>query len=216
MIKIYYTYFTTPFKEAEWQTQLQLLPEQLQANILLMQQWQARHASLLGKLLLREALQNEGYCADILNTIKYTKYKKPYIETGIDFNISHSGELVVCAISNEGKIGIDIEKIVPIEVKSFSKIFSAQQWQEISENGGCLERFYYYWTLKESIVKADGRGLSILLRNMQLQENIVLFEDKRWITTELALDVSYKCFLAATQYTDLVFKRSFFYTTDYL
>lgn len=56
----------------------------------------------------------------------YGEYGKPAIELGamtqwpssqageLHFNLSHSGELALCALSYQGPVGIDIEKVKPI------------------------------------------------------------------------------------------------------
>ena len=63
-----------------------------------------KNLTLLGNVLIYNNLtKNE-------NDIRYSKLKKPYIENGDYFNISHSGEYVVFVKSKE-KIGIDIETI---------------------------------------------------------------------------------------------------------
>ena len=66
--------------------------------------------SLIGDILIREAL----FCDSQIRNIKfnYNAYGKPYLinDPHIFFNISHSGDWVVCAI-NDCEIGIDIEKV---------------------------------------------------------------------------------------------------------
>ena len=76
--------------------------------------WQDAHAYLYGKLLLKEAISQLGFDHS-LEFMQKTKYGKPYFKNNdFGFNISHSGEYIVCVISTDEKqnLGIDIEEII--------------------------------------------------------------------------------------------------------
>ena len=81
------------------------------------------------------------------------------------FNLSHSENMVLYAITHNRNIGIDLERIredVAIEQISsrfFSEaeIVSMQQLTESKRN----ELFFQYWTRKEALIKATGVGLSV-------------------------------------------------------
>ena len=102
----------------------------------------------------------------ILPNINYTPYGKPYIENSeIEFNITHSGELVLIALSKESPIGVDIEQVLPIENKSglleqFFHIHEIEEIRGLSPPNSDLA-FYSCWTRKEAILKSLGNGLSI-------------------------------------------------------
>ena len=81
-----------------------------------------RKRYLFGKLMLRKLLVEYGNSKTILNNIQIGENSRPYLIGNIDFNISHSGDYVICAISNESKIGIDIEKIIPINVMEIENL----------------------------------------------------------------------------------------------
>ena len=63
---------------------------------------------IVGRLLLKKGLEELGM-VDQLQHIAYRNSGKPYLKD-VFFNISHSGNLVVCALSTKGVVGIDIEK----------------------------------------------------------------------------------------------------------
>ena len=69
--------------------------------------------SLIGRLMLKSALEENGFAAD-LNKLQYNEYGKPFFP-GVYFSISHSGYLVTLAYSKVCELGIDCEKIVPID-----------------------------------------------------------------------------------------------------
>src|SRR5690606_16111721 len=82
----------------------------------------------------------------------------------LQFNLSKSSGLVVCAITRDAVVGVDVENIrrrapvdvadtffAPGEVAALRALPLEQQ----------PERFFEYWTLKESYIKARGLGLMI-------------------------------------------------------
>ena len=111
-----------------------------------------KNLTLLGNVLIYNNLtKNE-------NDIRYSKLKKPYIENGDYFNISHSGEYVVFVKSKE-KIGIDIETINKKHLDIIDYAF-AEEEREYIENGkdelSVEERLTKFWTIKEALFKASG------------------------------------------------------------
>lgn len=91
---------------------------------------------------------------------------KPYIEgaQNIHFNMSHAGNYSLCAFSNQ-PIGVDIERIKPIDLELAERFFCKDEYEDIvKEKGdGRCRKFFEYWVLKESFIKAVGLGLSIPL-----------------------------------------------------
>src|ERR1044072_4992363 len=139
------------------------MPEPLQEKNLKYLRWQDRHAHLFGKMLLGEALQKFGLDSTCLHTLQYNEYDRPYIPGDIDFNISHAGEYVLCAIGRNVRLGIDIEKIHAVDFSDFENVMTDEQWKIIKNNDNPLKTFFSYWAIKESVIKADSRGLSIPL-----------------------------------------------------
>ena len=89
-------------------------------------------------------------------------------EESIEFSLSHSGDYAVCAIAegNEGEIGIDIEKHKKDQKGIAEHFFCEGEKQRIKTD----EDFYRYWTLKESFIKAIGKGLAIALDSFEVFE----------------------------------------------
>lgn len=100
------------------------------------------------------------------------EFGKPYLKNyeKFNFNISHSGEFVVCAIDDR-PIGIDIEQIKQIEYKVIAeRFFSTCELKYIENADLCnqLKKFYEIWTLKESYIKCCGMGLSMQLNKFSI------------------------------------------------
>jgi 4'-phosphopantetheinyl transferase len=97
---------------------------------------------------------------------------KPIYE-GLSLNISYSGNLVIAGASPDGIIGIDMEKIKPIDFAAYQLEYTNDEWQQIATSIHELEAFYTIWTRKESVLKADGRGLSQLLSSFSVTDETV-------------------------------------------
>src|SRR5260370_68219 len=110
---LYSTEFLQPLPDEAFAHLLGQLPAALQPKILRFRRWQDAHASLLGKHLLLLAVKDIGLPLT-LDQLLYTPEAKPYFPGGPHFNISHSGNRVICGLTPNGRIGVDIEFIEPL------------------------------------------------------------------------------------------------------
>ena len=132
--------------------------------------------------------------AHLLNKISYGEHGKPYFEdANFHFNLSHSGEYVICAYGND-PLGIDIQKIktsLPINTKKILSEEEREYLYTLEETNRILS-FYRIWSQKECLIKLDGRGLRIpllelpMIRNGNFQ-NTFLFEDNNVYFKELPI-----------------------------
>ena len=119
--------------------------------------------SLTAELLLKKALTDQGKDLNDL-TYEYNDYGKPKLKDIGDFcfNISHSGDYVILAVSDK-EIGCDIEKIRNRDLKIAKRFFADKEYEDLLKIEDEEERrkmFYLYWVLKESFIKFSGQGLS--------------------------------------------------------
>lgn len=134
--------------------------------------WQDRQAYLLGRLLLVQFIKQHNYNYSLLKKISYTKFNRPFIEgVSFDFNISHSGEYIVCAFSVNQVVGIDIEYIHPIDLNDFTYILSETEKEQIENAEDKLLSFFKTWSAKEAILKAQGSGLIDDLERLEINNN---------------------------------------------
>lgn len=99
------------------------------------------------------------------------EYGKPILNEpeGTYFSISHSGSWVVCAV-NDAAVGIDVETIKPIDFKIAERYFTKDEYASFVKQPEKtkLQYFYMLWTLKESYVKTEGKGLIIPLNSFSI------------------------------------------------
>ncbi len=198
MIHVLFTCFDSEIPDERREYYLRKMPESIRNKINRYVRWQDRQTGLFGKLLLLKGLtEYGGYSPDCLNSLSYNDFGRPFIDSDIDFNISHSGDYVVCAVADREKVGIDIEKIRPIVLSDFKNYMTSLEWEDIAASDRQYEMFYEHWTMKESVIKAEGRRLSIPLTDIRLHQRKAAVYDTVWFLKELMLDIRYKCYLAA-------------------
>ena len=123
-------------------------------------QVEKRKQKILARILLKQVLKDKYHIDYNEAIIKYNSYGKPFIN-GINYNISHSYDFVIVAVSDKA-IGIDIEKIRKIDL-SIMKIFCTDNEQEYILNSN--DKYLAFWsvyTLKEAYFKMLGTDLSDL------------------------------------------------------
>lgn len=132
-----------------------------------------RDEYLLSKALLRYALSHYGDRGGRDWAIVKDGFGKPGLsddnqpaEASLQFNVAQAGGLAVCAVTRGDSLGVDVETVAsddrlledaehylaPQELKALLSLPAQQRRSE----------FARYWTLKESYIKARGRGLSDL------------------------------------------------------
>lgn len=103
-----------------------------------------------------------------------SRYGKPYLSNAsLFFNISHSGDCLLVAVSDFESIGVDIELIkskrnlLGVAKRCFS-VDELNFWRHLPEEAR-VEVFYQFWVRKEAFVKAVGRGIALGLELCELQ-----------------------------------------------
>lgn len=195
-VYILYSTFPESLSSEIYNEYVQFLSEELKEKNKLYKRWEDQHSNLFGKLLLQLGYNKLGYKAYILNKIKYGDNLKPYLEEDIKFNISHSGEYVLCCLSETVRLGIDIEEIKDIGFKDFKQVMNEEQWKNISDAPNPLKQFFTYWVIKESVVKADGRGFSLSLPEIHIFDEKAICKEKIWYLKEIHLAENYKTYVA--------------------
>lgn len=125
-----------------------------------------KRLSLGAGLLLRHALRERGLDPDAVR-VEPGAHGKPYLPDvpNVCFNLSHSGEYALCAVSDH-PVGCDVEKLAAPELRVAERFFAPEELALLrAEHDAAAQArlFYRLWTLKESFLKATGLGLSLPL-----------------------------------------------------
>ena len=92
---------------------------------------------------------------------EYGEHGKPQIVNfPKKFNLSHSGDYVVCGVS-DGEVGVDIQKWVPFKERTAERFFAKEEWKLLQETEveKRTELFYRLWSRKEAYGKYTGQGI---------------------------------------------------------
>ncbi|MBL1417100.1 MAG: 4'-phosphopantetheinyl transferase superfamily protein [Moritella sp.] len=149
-----------------------------------------RHNALITRAFVRDLLSRYADVSPVdWLFIKGAKDKPEIVDPPIPlrFNISHTNNLIICAVMLNDDIGCDVENtqrssdVMSIAKYSFSESeINALAMQPTAQQ---TSRFFDYWTLKESYIKAWGLGLSIPLKDFSFklpdsqQENVSCIDD---------------------------------------
>lgn len=130
-------------------------------------------------LLLDKLLSEEDITKPIFKT---EKYGKSYISNyeNIYFNLSHSGSMVACAISDT-EVGVDVEYNDPtIDLDIAKHYFYNSEYDNIIKSDNPSNEFFNYWVLKESYMKYTGLGFNLELDSFEIiiKDRISLKNDK--------------------------------------
>lgn len=140
-----------------------------------------RHAFITARGTLRLLLADKLNVEPEQIKFKYGRNGKPYLcsqfyaKNLMNFNLSHSFEMAVIAISSHQTVGIDIEWIRPInsleELSKRTMTNNEFDWFMSLKSDERQHAFYKCWTRKESVLKATGLGLSYPLNQIDVQSH---------------------------------------------
>ena len=134
-----------------------------------------RESFVLSRGALRSVLSR--YLSIPANDIElsYNRHGKPQVSDGtspiVEFNLSHSGDYALCALTKRTPIGIDIERVRSRNPEHYIRLahrfFSKSETDAIKNcpHNEIVPLFFWFWTRKEAYVKQHGHGLALPLNN---------------------------------------------------
>jgi len=194
MIVGYHTQITKDWADDDLHHKLSLLPQFLQDKITPKRRHLDVQLSIAGNLLLLKIIDH--FNLDLrLDDLRYGQYKRPYFDGGFDFNISHSGNRVICCGTMEGKIGVDIELMHPIDI-DYDDYFTPAEQQNIRAAENQQTEFFKYWTRKEAVLKAIGTGVYTPLLQINVSHDKVIYQGETFYLMPIDIDVDFAGYLA--------------------
>lgn len=164
----------------------------------------SKRLSLGAGILFYKGLKELGLESEAVK-IRLGENEKPYIdgEEGVFFNLSHSGNIAVAAFSDR-EVGIDVEKIKTFndslveyvfdekEISAVKKLAESHKdnntdnysfdndLDNISAIGDEFNSFYTgLWTMKESLMKYNGKGISMNPKKIVIEDGCASYEGKK-------------------------------------
>jgi 4'-phosphopantetheinyl transferase len=159
-------------------TLLGLLDEQEQLRYGSYREQRDRDRFLVGsglmRLILGHQLQQPPASVTLLRdcTICGRPHGKPRLPPGlpsIQLSVSHGGDRIAVALAHDAALGIDVEPVdagLPVDELA-PHVLMPDEASELERWSGTrrVEALLRYWTRKEAVVKATGKGLAIPLRS---------------------------------------------------
>jgi 4'-phosphopantetheinyl transferase len=156
---------------ARWRARLpKLRAAQLSANA------RAQSQSLVGVALACRTLSAVSGRIIAPSELRYGEFGKPQVAGLPEFSIAHAGDWVLCAVSSDGAVGVDIEPLQSrAQLPAWLTVFDAHERAAARTPRAALA----IWTRKEAVLKAAGGGLAELPR-VQVRGGSVRFRGQRW------------------------------------
>ena len=138
-----------------------------------------RNRYLITRALVRAVLSRYQSIDPRAWVFSTNSYGRPEIDAegkgaaDLCFNVSHTAGFIVLGVTRGRALGVDVENISardnPLDVAG--QVFAAAELAELGRlpRERQLDRFFQYWTLKESYIKARGMGVSIPLQKFSFR-----------------------------------------------
>ena len=136
-----------------------------------------RRRYIVGRAELRRILSARLGVAPRSVKFTYGAFGKPVLanglaDSGVRFNLSHSGNAAVCALTTGRDIGVDLERhrVVPNAPRIAQRFFSRAERASLNALDPVDQSlgFLNCWTRKEAFIKAVGEGLSYPLESFDV------------------------------------------------
>jgi len=164
--------------------------------------------SLAGLRLLKMGAMDEDITDFDLSEVQYPESGKPFWNKNascLDFNISHSGDFILVAVSSSLSVGVDVEKVKELKRLNFKMVMTPKELAQIQKTPLL---FFDLWSKKEAVVKAaDTVGLACM-SHVKLKPDSAELEEKKWYLKTVDLDEAYVINLATSEPVDqLIIKQ---------
>ena len=187
---------------ANWIEELPLIKQQ---QIKKLRQQNDQVLSLAGLQLLKLAVSEISDVPFSLEQLQFPEHAKPFFEGNIDFNISHSGDIVCCVVSNTTKVGIDIElqrEVKPATLKKF--LTETPNTAEDNTEEYNKHQFFNLWTKNEAIIKAAGHGSIFNMHDIKHDQHGGHYQKQFWYTYPINIvsaeeNKEYTCHIACSE-----------------
>lgn len=121
------------------------------------------------RLYIKKNINSEKILKEVLNKenifnyeIVYNEYHKPYLkDNSLYFNISHTKDIVVIAVSDK-EIGVDIQYLTYKE-NVLNRVYNDKEIELAKDNKYLFTKI---WVMKEAYAKLKGQGISYNLKNI--------------------------------------------------
>ena len=168
MLTYYMPLTTSSFGETE-QKLMNFVSEERKAAIDRVRFDDSKLLTLYSALLARFAIcEMTGIDNSDLNFSR-TDHGKPFLPdiASLDFNISHTKGMILCCVTDTGKVGVDVEIVRPLKYNIMKRCFHPDEINYV-ESFNDDKHFFEIWTKKEAYTKYLGTGLAFDITSVNM------------------------------------------------
>ena len=206
MLKLFYTRLPEKFDGGFLERMRERVLPEVRDEVALCRNRSVVSRRLTGEIMVGEAIRQCWGLERSAYSIVRPQGGKPYVEKrkGIFFNVSHSGDYVVCAVSDQD-LGVDIERRGKARLGVARRFFHPEELaclERLPEDGRD-RRFFDYWSVKEAFLKYVGTGVARPLNSFRVEfshDKIGVFEGDALLPVcvrECPVDGEYACYLCS-------------------
>lgn len=180
--------------QAEYENGLSIMSEKNKTRVENFKISHDKKRTIAGEMLARKAIAEWSSVNEADIVFLKGEHGKPYVkDLDVHFNISHSENLVVCAVADK-PVGIDIERIRPINLSVAKRICTEKELEYLfgflpsktdfkkTDDRQTLLRFFELWTAKEAFAKCQGKGLKNISLPMQKNTEKHIIDDEYFLS----------------------------------
>jgi 4'-phosphopantetheinyl transferase len=144
---------------------------------------EAAERYVVTRSLVREVLSERLGIAAREVPVTRTDTGKPIVAGGLHFNVSHSGDLILLAVSEQRDVGVDVERRRAVERVDalITRWLSGPELEDLarlsSSGSDTSDAFLRVWSAKEARLKALGVGISGAARAGLRDVDVVPLDD---------------------------------------
>lgn len=197
MVYIYFAFIDIIPNTTLYQHQ-QLLPEHLKNRLNNITHEDSRTNSLSG-LIIANKLLTDLQTGVSLHRLSYHNHGKPMLPNGYSISIAHTSNIVLCAFSATGIVGVDVETVDNKNSLHCEDYLTLAELTALRIADDPNIVFKQMWVRKEAVLKADGIGLLYPVNELDVTHNTTQLNNTTYYLHNINTATGYLAALATTQ-----------------
>jgi len=179
-----------PIDERTFYFLIQFAPPEKKARILRQRIKQNADNMAVGAALAKYIVWKAFHIPTDKQNIAYGTHGKPYLRDypNVHFNISHSGQYVVCAVADR-PVGIDVQVIGAYRPDVAARVCTGKELARLGASDDPAVEFTKLWTQKEANLKMLGYGITGGIRELPTGDETQI---KTTILPNAVISVAYR------------------------
>ena len=134
----------------------------------------------------------------------YNEIGKPFLSNNLVISNAYSANILATTLSFNKFIGLDAEKILPINLEEYQFYFTKKEWVWMNND---LIKFYTLWTKKEALAKALGIGMELAFNEIELLDDEISYGEKDFYFVVKIIDGDFVISVASNMKDEISFKE---------